>query len=175
MYTEVVHSFTEGPSRPRPRMPLPPEHPLSPFASVMAAASDGKTDDEDRRGDSAPPPPLSLGGQRGEQAQGTSGGQGPGDPASKPVERRDVFFFPFGAVVLWGFPGEEEERALIDRLAAAGQGDGEDDGGDGVGAYGGYGDSAGSGDGGDGDDGDDGDADSIYPEIDFLYDKAVAE
>jgi len=86
-----------------------------------------------------------------------------------------VFFFPFGAVVLWGFPGEEEERALIDRLAAAGQGDGEDDGGDGVGAYGGYGDSAGSGDGGDGDDGDDGDADSIYPEIDFLYDKAVAE
>lgn len=81
-----------------------------------------------------------------------------------------MFFFPFGAVVLWGFPGEEEERALIDRLAAlgggggggTGEGDSESLGGDAEG------DQAGGSD-------DDGDRDSIYPEIDFLYDKAVAE
>lgn len=69
MYTEVVHSYTEGPSRPRPRMPLPPEHPLSPFASAMDPGG-GKTDDEEQHGvatggATGQPPPLSLGGSAG--------------------------------------------------------------------------------------------------------------
>lgn len=45
-----------------------------------------------------------------------------GSTTSGPVSlagarRRDVFVFPYGCVVLWGFRSEAEERAVLDRLA----------------------------------------------------------
>lgn len=45
-------------------------------------------------------------------------GSSPAGPVSLAgARRRDVFVFPYGCVVLWGFRSEAEERSVLDRLA----------------------------------------------------------